>query len=354
MSTVMVSGQTSVSLYFEAIRTSTGLPRDGTLETAIAFNTAGLSINYVRERAAMVSALVGSGTPPVTLASASAAWAAWGFIHVGQGLYRVDYENAAFLTGVKFMIPTVTGPSDTTFIFVGLVDNAGTDPRSAAAPDVNVVSAAGQTVNASGPVTLPGSIAAVGSAMTLTSGERTTVAAAVEAAILNEGDGAAVQQAIVDKINATDTNLAGLTLSAIAQAVRDVAIAGAAGGSFGALVNSIYARLGAPAGASMSADIALLLTDLLLVKAKTDNLPALPAAVADIPTAVQHADALLGRNQQGGSNSAPRVSDALAGGLMKFTINPGTGVLTVLNGDGTTAFTRTLSRSALDAIVGST
>jgi len=114
--------------------------------------------------------------------------------------------------------------------------------------------------------------AATGAAMTLTGGERTSIAAAVEAALLNEGDGSAVQQALVDKINATDTNLAGLTLSAIAQAVRDVAIAGAAANSLGALVSSIYARLGAPAGASMSADIALLLVDLLLVKAKTDQL----------------------------------------------------------------------------------
>lgn len=49
-----------------------------------------------------------------------------------------------------------------------------------------------------------------------------------------------------------------------------------------------YARLGAPAGASVSADVAA-------VNAKTTNLPATPAATGDIPTANENADALLDR-----------------------------------------------------------
>lgn len=64
------------------------------------------------------------------------------------------------------------------------------------------------------------------------------------------------------------------------------------------------------------------------------------------------ADALLARHQQGGAagTSGTKVSDALAGGLMSLTISGGT--LTVKNADGTTAYTRTLTRSALDAIIG--
>jgi hypothetical protein len=92
-------------------------------------------------------------------------------------------------------------------------------------------------------------------------------------------------------------------------------------------------------------------TEIAAIKAKTDNLPASPAATGDIPTAAQNADALLGRNQQGGSNTTPTVSQALAGGLMRFTIDTGTGVLTVLHGDGTTAYTRTLTREEQDAII---
>lgn len=62
--------------------------------------------------------------------------------------------------------------------------------------------------------------AAAGAAMTLTSGERTTLAAAIEAAIINELDGTAVMQAIADLI-ANDMTTTDLTVAAIASACRD-------------------------------------------------------------------------------------------------------------------------------------
>ncbi|RUV16173.1 MULTISPECIES: hypothetical protein [unclassified Mesorhizobium] len=58
---------------------------------------------------------------------------------------------------------------------------------------------------------------------------------------------------------------------------------------------AISNKLGAPAGASISADIAAIKGDTAAIKTKTDNLPAAPAAVGDIPTANQNADALLDR-----------------------------------------------------------
>jgi hypothetical protein len=62
-----------------------------------------------------------------------------------------------------------------------------------------------------------------------------------------------------------------------------------------AMTGDAFARLGAPAGASVSADVAAVKSDSGAIKAKTDNLPASPAAVADIPTANANADALLDR-----------------------------------------------------------
>jgi len=62
--------------------------------------------------------------------------------------------------------------------------------------------------------------AAAGAAMTLTSGELTTLAAAIEAAIINELDGTAVMQAIADLI-ASDMTTTDLTVAAIASACRD-------------------------------------------------------------------------------------------------------------------------------------
>lgn len=65
------------------------------------------------------------------------------------------------------------------------------------------------------------------------------IATAVENQIMDDSDSRAVLQAIVDKINAADPSLAGLTLSAIAAAVRDVSNASPVGGSLGAVLNAL-------------------------------------------------------------------------------------------------------------------
>lgn len=75
----------------------------------------------------------------------------------------------------------------------------------------------------------------------------------------------------------------------------DVNVVDWKGATAPAMTGDAFARLGAPAGASHSADVAAVKVDTAAVKAKTDNLPASPAAVADIPTANANADALLDR-----------------------------------------------------------
>jgi len=69
-----------------------------------------------------------------------------------------------------------------------------------------------------------------------------------------------------------------------------------------AATNAINSKLGNPAGASVSADIAAVKSDtgststtVAAINAKTTNLPAAPAAVTDIPSANANADALLDR-----------------------------------------------------------
>lgn len=51
------------------------------------------------------------------------------------------------------------------------------------------------------------------------------------------------------------------------------------------LTGDAYARLGAPAGASVSADVAAVKVDTAAIKAKTDNLPANPASTTNITAA---------------------------------------------------------------------
>ncbi len=76
-------------------------------------------------------------------------------------------------------------------------------------------------------------------------------------------------------------------------------------------------------------------TEIAAIKAKTDLIPAAPAAVGDIPTAVQNADALLGRNIAGGSSTGRTVKQALRALRNKVTRSGGT--ITVFQEDDTTS-----------------
>ena len=93
-------------------------------------------------------------------------------------------------------------------------------------------------------------------------------------------------------------------------------------------------------------------TEIAAIKAKTDNLPAAPAAVGDIPTDVQNADALLNRNVSGGSSTGRTVKQALHVLRNKSAVAAGT--LTVYDIDDTTSsWTAAVSSdAAADPITG--
>lgn len=106
-----------------------------------------------------------------------------------------------------------------------------------------------------------------------------------------------------------------------------------------AATDAVMTRLGAPAGASVSADVAAVKADTAAVKLKTDNLPASPAATGAAMTLTAGertsvADALLGRNIAGGSSAGRLVKDSLAFLRNKWTVAGG--VLTVYDTDDTT------------------
>lgn len=93
------------------------------------------------------------------------------------------------------------------------------------------------------------------------------------------------------------------TIDTIVDTIVARVIGTIAAGTHNAQSGDAYARLGAPAGASVSADVAavktavdtvddLLDTEVAAIKAKTDNLPAAPAATGDIPSAATIADAV--------------------------------------------------------------
>lgn len=76
-------------------------------------------------------------------------------------------------------------------------------------------------------------------------------------------------------------------------------------------------------------------TEVAAIKAKTDNLPASPAATGDIPTSADIADKVLGRSIAGGADGGRTVKSALAALRNKVTISGGT--MTVYDTDDSTS-----------------
>jgi hypothetical protein len=100
-----------------------------------------------------------------------------------------------------------------------------------------------------------------------------------------------------------------------------------------AATNALNTKLGTPAGASVSADIAAAKTDTAAIKTKTDNLPASPAAVGSAMTLTTGertsvADTLLDRDMSAGTDSGsptvrtPRQALRAARNKVDTTTNP--------------------------------
>jgi hypothetical protein len=78
---------------------------DGTPETGVVWNSAGIDLWYRREGAVKTSIVEAS------LSALSDAHADGGFLHVGDGYYRFDIPDAAYATGANYVDfgGTVTG-----------------------------------------------------------------------------------------------------------------------------------------------------------------------------------------------------------------------------------------------------
>jgi hypothetical protein len=84
------TGQTDVSVVIRIVDST-----DGTPELGVVFNTAGLDLKYRRETAANVD------ITEVTLAALTTVHTDGGFLHIGNGYYRLDLPDAACATGVS-------------------------------------------------------------------------------------------------------------------------------------------------------------------------------------------------------------------------------------------------------------
>jgi hypothetical protein len=126
--TAYASGSTGVTVEVRGFVASTGVPY-----TAGAFNTAGITAQYIRTRSAAVSITLATQT-------AAGAWASGGFVHVAGGVYRLDVPNAAFASGADDVVIVVSGITDVTFT-AATVDLTGSDPRTAAPTTTEIADA---------------------------------------------------------------------------------------------------------------------------------------------------------------------------------------------------------------------
>jgi len=97
---IIKKGSTDRSVTLEIIDSG-----DGTPETGVVFNTAGIDLWYRREGAAKVS------ITEATLAALTTAHTDGGFLHISDGSYRLDVPDAAFASGANHVDfgGTVTG-----------------------------------------------------------------------------------------------------------------------------------------------------------------------------------------------------------------------------------------------------
>ena len=100
MSRRILAGTTDVSVVIRIIDST-----DGTPETGVVFNTSGIDLEYRRELAASVD------ITEATLAALTTAHADGGFLHIGNGYYRLDLPDAACAAGATGVLVhgTVTG-----------------------------------------------------------------------------------------------------------------------------------------------------------------------------------------------------------------------------------------------------
>lgn len=103
---------------------------DGTPETGVLYNTAGIDLKYRRDLSAAVS------ITEATLAALTTAHADGGFLEIGNGVYRLDLPDAAFATGADHV--TIYGTVTGMIVLPVTVQLINFDPEAALATPTNI------------------------------------------------------------------------------------------------------------------------------------------------------------------------------------------------------------------------
>lgn len=207
-----LAGSTDVSVVIRIVDST-----DGTPETGVVFNTSGIDLEYRREGEASTD------ITEATLAALTTAHTDGGFLHIGNGYYRLDLPDAACATGVAGVLVhgTVTG-----MVVIGCyiqLEPVPADVRqfggtagtfSSGRPEVNATHVAG-TALSGGTGAIPGlgivdkgtAQSATGTTLVLRSAAAFADDELIGATIIITGGSAGVGQRriITDYVSSTDT-----------------------------------------------------------------------------------------------------------------------------------------------------
>ncbi len=276
------NGQTDVTTYFVLRDSTNHAPKTDVTVTDI-------DLYYVEELAA-----ISAKADATALDAADSAHADNKAFHVGQGMYRIDWPDAAFDGGIgkKVQLIVVCSGVDTTFLEVELsapVDSVAISGDATAADNAELM------FDGTG---YAGGTTKLGVDMVAISGDSTAadnLEAACDGNTYNVGGGAVVAASVTAEVSANVTKISGDgTAADNAEAFFDGT--GYAGTNnviptvttltgHTAQTGDAFARLGAPAGASVSADIAAVKSDTAAIL--TDTGTTLDTLIKDIPTVAE-------------------------------------------------------------------
>lgn len=261
---IVTKGSTNRSVTVRIIDSS-----DGTPETGVVYNSSGIDLWYRREGAAKVSITEADLTTPAL----TDAHADGGFLHIGDGEYRLDLPDAAFATGAEHVDfgGTVTGM----IVIGGRVRLIDADLEDAvrlgltALPNAAADAAGGLPVSDAGGLDLDAKLANTNEITTARMQELDAGGLPGDIAGLNDPTAAAIADAVLDEALSGHTT-AGTLGKAVADTETDAAAVAAA---------ATEARLAELDAGNLPTDIAGLPTAAAIAAAV---LPAKNTALANI------------------------------------------------------------------------
>lgn len=346
---VITKGATDQSVTLYIVDNTTGLP-----VTSLAYNSSGIDLWYRREGAAVTSITEATQT-------ASGAHSDGGFVHLANGVYRLDLPDAAVASGVDSV--TVGGTLTGYTVYPVTIQLVAVNPQSATAFITGVNSLAPPTnwnlhsIDGNGRVDvikIAGTTQTardIGASVLLSPGTGTgqisLASGAVTVGTNNDKTGYSLSQAFPSNFAALGINASG-HLSRVTLADTVTTLTGHT-----PQTGDSYARLGAPATTTIAADIGAVNSTLgtvatsaaaaassaataeTIVGSGTHGNAALKTLIDAKPTAAQ-----LLATAVSTSNTANTVGDCLnaarAQGFGKWSLNASTKELKLYAPDGTT------------------